>query len=66
MTPYKDWDNTSFSATTLQAMGDVGYRVDPSQSEAYTLPGVGKPVATATPRAYCGVKGIAPVGVAPY
>ena len=66
MTPYLDWDNGIFSATTLQAMGDIGYQVDPSQSEAYTLPGVGKPVATGTPRAFCGVKGIGPVGVAPY
>ena len=65
MTPYKDWDNTSFSATTLHAMGDVGYRVDPSQSDAYSLPGLGKPVAAGTSRVVCGVKGIGPVGVAP-
>ena len=66
MTPYKDWDNTLFSATTLHAMGDVGYWVDPSQSDAYTLPGLSKLAAVGTPRVLCGVKGFAPVGVAPY
>ena len=66
MTPYLDWDNGILSATTLQAMGDIGYRVDASQSDAYTLPGVGKPVATGTRRAVCGASGIGGVGVAPY
>lgn len=66
MTPYKDWDNTSFSATTLHSMGDIGYRVDPSQSDAYSLPSASKPAAVGTPRAWCGVKGIGPVGVAPH
>ena len=66
MTPYLDWDNGIFSATTLHSMGDIGYRVDPSQSQAFSLPGVGKPAATGTPRAFCGVKGIGPVGVAPH
>ena len=65
MTPYIDWDNGIFSATTLQAMGDLGYRVDPSQSEAYTLPGVGKPAAAGTRRAVCGAGGIGGVGVVP-
>lgn len=66
MTPYKDWDNTLFSATTLHAMGDIGYWVDPSQSDAYTLPGLSKLAAVGSPRVLCGVKGFGPVGVAPY
>ena len=66
MTPYLDWDNGIFSATTLHAMGDIGYRVDPSQSDAYSLPSTSKPVAIGIPRAFCGVKGSGSVGVAPY
>ncbi len=65
MTPYLDWDNGIFSATTLHAMGDIGYRVDPSQADAYTLPGVGKPAAAGTRRAVCGASGIGGVGVVP-
>ncbi len=64
MTPYLDWDNGIFSATTLHAMGDIGYQVDPSQSDAYSLPSLSKPAAVETPRASCGVKGIGPVEVA--
>ena len=38
MTPRHDGDGDALSAITIQAMADMGYHVDLSQAESYTLP----------------------------
>ena len=48
------------SAITLQSLADLGYSVDLSQADAYTLsaPGAAKPVAAQDQRPFCDVSGL--------
>ena len=48
------------SAITLQSLADLGYSVDLSQADAYTLsaPGAAKPVAVQDQRPFCDVSGL--------
>ncbi len=45
MSPHTEWGRGEpISLITIQAMADLGYTVDMSQADAYTLPPAGKPV----------------------
>ena len=49
MTPFLGEEEVAFpfSAITIQSMADIGYRVDDSQADAYTLPSITSQVALA-------------------
>lgn len=53
------------SEITIQSLADIGYLVDGTQAEPYTLPPAGKPAAVRAEGFYCGGSRGEPPGVAP-